>query len=328
MIMEIAKFLFHLLIFPGGLFVISMALLMAGIDRKLVARMQLRQGPPLLQPCYDFLKLMGKDSIIPRNASKKAFLIAPIIGLASILVIPIFIPMYPNIESYISADIIVIIYLLTIPTVALIIGGSSSSSPLAAIGASREVVTMLAYELPMVMAILAVCKKAGTFIGKGVTFSMLDLQGFQMLDGMSLIHLSLIPAAIAFLMVIPAEVGVVPFDMAEAETEICEGPLVEYSGFYLGIYKLTSNIKAFVMTSLFVFLFLGGTGFAITSNLIINIVLNIVLFLVLVLLVMFISITLVRTIAGRFKINQGLKFFWTVPTLLALVSFLLVNLGL
>ena len=326
--MDIAKFLIHLFIFPGGIFLISVALLFAGIDRKLVARMQLRQGPPLLQPCYDFLKLMGKETIIPRNAARKAFIVAPLIGLASILIVPIFIPMFQNIYVFNAADIIVIIYLLTIPAVALVIGGSSSSSPLAGIGASREVVTMLAYELPMVMAILAVCKKAGEYLGEGMTFSMVGIQSFQMFDGTSLFHLSLIPAAIAFLMVIPAEVGVVPFDMAEAETEICEGPLVEYSGLYFGVYKLISNIKAFIMSALFVAIFLGGNGLAITGSPIVNTILNVMLFLILVFIVMFISITLVRTIAGRFKINQGLKFFWTVPALLALISFILVNLGL
>ena len=253
--MEIAKFIFHVLIFPGGLFAIAMALLMSGIDRKIVAKMQLRQGPPLLQPFYDFIKLLGKDVIVPRNALRKAFLLAPIVGLASVLIIPIFIPMYQEAFINSTADIIVIIYLLTISAVMLVVGGSSSSSPLAGIGASREVVTMLAYELPMVMSILAVCKKAGAFMGTNVSFSLLGIQGFQVADGMGLFHITLIPAAIAFLMVIPAEVGVVPFDMAEAETEICEGPLVEYSGLYLALYKLTSQIKAFIMSGLFVALF-------------------------------------------------------------------------
>lgn len=326
--MNIAKLLFNLLIFPGGIFAIGIALFMSGLDRKLVARMQLREGPPLLQPCYDFIKLLGKDTIVPRNAAKKAFLMAPLIGLASILIIPIFIPMYQSIFIKNTADVIVIIYLLTIPAVMLVVGGSASSSPLAGIGASREVVTMLAYELPMVMAILSVCRKAGETLGVGTTFSMVGIQGFQFLDGMSIFHLSLIPAALAFLMVIPAEVGVVPFDMAEAETEICEGPLVEYSGFYLGVYKLIGNIKAFIMSGLFVALFLGGNGIGITGNHGVNVILNILLFLFLTMVVMFISITLLRSVVGRFKINQGLKFFWTVPAALSLISFVLVTLGL
>lgn len=326
--MEIGKLLFNVLIFPGGIFAIFIALLMAGLDRKLVARMQLRKGPPLFQPFYDFIKLLGKNSIIPRNASKKVFLLAPIIGLASILVIPIFIPMYQNVFIINSADIIVILYLLTIPAVTLVIGGSASSSPLAGIGASREVVTMLSYELPMVISILAVCKKAGEVLGVGTTFSMIGIESFQIISGSSLFHIALIPAAIAFLIVIPAEVGVVPFDMAEAETEICEGPLVEYSGFYLGIYKLTSNIKAFIMSSLFVAIFIGGRGITVSNNSTVNLLLSIVLFILLTIIVMFISMTFIRSIVGRFKINQGLKFFWTIPTVLSLISFILITIGL
>ena len=326
--MDIASLLFNILIFPGGIFTIAIALFMSGLDRKLVAKMQLRKGPPLLQPCYDFIKLIGKETIIPRNANKKAFLLAPIIGLASILVIPVFIPMYQNSFIVNSADIIVIIYLLTIPAIMLVVAGSSSSSQLAAIGGSREVVTILAYELPMVMSIIVVCMKCGEALGIGTTFSMVEIQRFQMLHGISLSHIVLIPVALAFLIVIPAEVGVVPFDMAEAETEICEGPLVEYSGIYLGLCKLTSNIKAFIMSSLFVALFLGGRGIALTDNETVNIVLNIILFIVLTFVVMFISITFVRSIVGRFKINQGLKFFWIVPTLLSLLSLTLVWIGL
>ena len=64
-------------------------------------------------------------------------------------------------------------------------------------------------------------------------------------------HWSMIPAAIAMLLVIPSEVGSHPFDVAEAETEICEGPLVEYSGALLGVYKLNHAIKMFILTALF-----------------------------------------------------------------------------
>lgn len=321
------KILFYILIFPGGIFTIAISLLLAGIDRKLVARMQLRQGPPLLQPLFDTFKLFGKEVIVPKNANRKTFLLAPIVGLVCILIIPIFIPVFTKIFSSASADVIVIIYLLTIPAVALVIGGSSSASFFGGIGSSREVVTMIAYELPMVMSILSVCKKAGEVMGVGTVYSMAGLELFQITKGIAILNPALIPAAIAFLMVIPAEVGVVPFDMAEAETEICEGPLAEYSGIYLSLYKLTSNIKAYVMSGLFVALFLGGRGLQIFEIDWINIVINIILFILLVFIVMFISVTLVRSICGRLKINQGLKFYWTVPSLLSVISLILVFIG-
>ena len=82
------------------------------------------------------------------------------------------------------------------------------------------------------------------------------------------------------------------------------------------------------MSGLFVALFLGGKGIGVTGNDTLNIILNVILFLILTLVVMFISITLVRAIAGRFKINQGLKFFWTVPAVLSLISFLAITLAM
>ena len=93
--------------------------------------------------------------------------------------------------------------------------------------------------------------------------------------------ISLLPAAIAFLMILPAKIGVSPFDVSEAETEICEGPLAEYSGIYLGLFKLTHNIKVYVMTALFVVLFLGGVGIT-TGNLAIDLLINTLILVVLV----------------------------------------------
>jgi NADH-quinone oxidoreductase subunit H len=314
--------IFHILIFPGFLFCFFFGLLLSGIDRKIVARMQRRIGPPIVQPFYDFFKLIGKNHIIPRGAAKKTFLIAPILGLLSIVVISVFIPIYGFAFVRNSADIIVILYLLTAPAVTLILGGSSSGSPYAGVGISREMVTMLSYELPLVIIILAVCSKVGHGIESAVniTFSLKDIGAYQASNGMLITNLSMIPAAIAFLICIPAEVGTVPFDVAEAETEICEGPLVEYSGTYLGLYKLTASVKMFIMGSLFVALFLGGNGFGTGISML---PLNTLLMMFFVILIIMVSVSFVRAIVARIKVEQTLKFFWTVPTVLALISLVL-----
>ncbi|WP_040211310.1 respiratory chain complex I subunit 1 family protein [Clostridium polynesiense] len=317
--------LFYVLIYPGFLFTFFAGIILAGIDRKIVARMQRRIGPPLLQPLYDFFKLAGKDSIIPRSAAKRVFIIAPIIGLISVITISLFIPQFGFSFMPEIADMIVIIYLLTIPAVALIIGGSSSGSPFAGVGISREMVTMLAYELPLVIILLAIGAKAGLALEGKVTFSLTTIQQYQATSGLMISKFSLIPAALAFLLIIPAEVGSVPFDVAEAETEICEGPLVEYSGFYLGIFKLTQNIKMFIMTSLFIALFLGGKGFThMTSVPALNLLLNALLLMFLSIIIVFLSISLIKGVIARVKVEQALKFYWTVPTGLALLSLIMV----
>ena len=83
---------FHVLVFPGLLFCIVIGILLAGIHRKLVARMQNRVGPPLLQPWYDFLKCCGKETIIPRHAKRTIFLAAPVVGFAALITAALFIP--------------------------------------------------------------------------------------------------------------------------------------------------------------------------------------------------------------------------------------------
>ena len=106
----------YILICPGFLFCFFAGLLLCGIDRKLVAKMQKRVGPPVLQPFYDFFKLCGKETIIPAAASKTTFLAAPIVGFAALVVIQLFIPIRgftPFAVLGDIADVIVILYLFS-----------------------------------------------------------------------------------------------------------------------------------------------------------------------------------------------------------------------
>ena len=106
----ILQWLFYILIFPGFLFCVVFGILLAGLDRKLVARMQKRVGPPILQPLFDFLKLCGKETIVPRQANKKVFLAAPVIGLASLLVTSLVLPLSATFTACSGvADVIVVL---------------------------------------------------------------------------------------------------------------------------------------------------------------------------------------------------------------------------
>jgi NADH-quinone oxidoreductase subunit H len=310
--------LFYILIFPGALFTMAAGLFLAGVDRKVIAHMQRRIGPPIRQPLYDFMKLLGKETIVPRRANKIVFLGAPIVGYVGLAILMLFIPIFGFTAFSGSADLIVILYLITIAGVALIVGGSSSGSPYAGIGISREMVTMISYELPFVLVLLAVAKKVG---GASLAFSMEAISTWQATHGSMLLHWSMIPAAIAFLLVIPAEVGVQPFDVAEAETEICEGPLIEYSGAALGVFKLNTAMKMIIMTGLFTALFLGGirTG---------HIALDAVLFVAICTVVTVICMTTVHAVTARLKIENLFKFYWTIVSGLALTSLILVWCGL
>ena len=307
-------YLVYILIFPGLLFSTVFGLYLAGIDRKVVARMQKRTGPPVLQPAYDFFKLLGKETIVPGGAARRTFLIAPYIGLASLIVTVLFIPI-GGLQAFGGmADMVVILYLITIPSLAMIFGGSASASPYAGVGVSRSMVAIMAYELPLILVLLAVGKAAAV---KAVRSSLEQVTLYQQFFGSFLFDWRLIPAALAMLLVIPCEVGAHPFDVGEAETEICEGPLVEYSGAPLAVFKLSHAVKMFVMTALFTALFLAGIS---TGMLWLDVVIAIVICTVVTLLCM----TLLHAVTARLKVEQMFKFFWTVVSGLALVSLLLV----
>ena len=312
------EYIGYILIFPGFLFCFVVGLLLTGIDRKLVARMQKRVGPPILQPFYDFFKLCGKETIVPAAASGPVFMAAPIVGLAALVVLQLFIPIHGFTAFSGMADVIVILYLLLIPAMAAMLGGAASGSPYAGIGLSREMVTVISCELPLVLVLLAVGKVAG---GDSVTFSMSNIVKFQLDNGSLITHASLIPAAIAFLLIIPGETGSHPFDTAEAETEICEGLLAEYSGGPLAVFKLTNSIKLLTMTSLFTALFLGGIGVGIPAvDALIMFAFSVVITIV--------TVSLVHAVTARLKIEQVFKYYWTIVTALALVSLVMAWYGL
>ena len=305
--LTVVETLGYILIFPGFLFCFLIGLLLAGIDRKIVAKMQKRVGPPVLQPFYDFFKQM-------------------------------FIPVFSFTAFSTMADVIVILYLLLIPALSMILGGAASGSPYAGVGLSREMVTVIACELPLVLVLLAVAKTVGNATGSGLVFSMSEIIRYQLANGSLIAHVSMIPAAIAFLLIIPGETGSHPFDTAEAETEICEGLLAEYSGAPLAVYKLSHSIKVLTLESLFVALFLGGIGRALgalTAALglsgaaagMITGLLGAIVLVLLCIVITILFISLVHAITARLKIEQVFKYYWTVVTGLALLSLVLAWYG-
>lgn len=318
------------MIFPGLLYATAGGLLLAGLDRKIIARMQRRVGPPVLQPTYDFLKLCGKETIVPHAANKPVFLAAPFVGYVSLVVMMLLIPIGGYSAFSGKADLIVILYLLTIPAVAMIVGGSASGSPFAGIGISREMVTMMAYELPLIIVFLSVAKLVG---GDSMNFSLQDITAWQEQNGPVILSLSMIPAAIAMLLIIPAEVGMQPFDVAEAETEICEGPLVEYSGFPLGMFKLGTAVRIFVMTSLFTSLFLGGItsgihiGWTVCGVYVGDLLVRGLIHFAICAVITLLCMTFIHAITARLKIEHLFKFYWTVVAGLSLISLILVWIG-
>jgi len=232
----------YCLVFPGLIFTALVGMAASYIDRKVTARVQWRVGPPLLQPYYDFVKLLTKEVIIPKGASKWTFLLAPVIGMAAVVIVSVMIwTAMINKESSFNGDLLLIIYLLVVPSIMVIIGGFASANPLASLGASREMKLIIAYELPFVIAM------AVPVIGTGYTIRLGEIISFQRDFGVITGQLSGLIAFLVVMLCVQAKLSLVPFDMAEAETEIIAGPLIEYSGAPLAIYKLTRMMLLFVV---------------------------------------------------------------------------------
>ena len=308
-------------IFPGGVFALVIGFLFKGLDRRVEARLQRRVGPPLIQPWLDTAKLLTKETLIPRTACRQAFLMAPVVGFAGMAVCAAFIPVPGVFDGlYNMGDLLVLFYLLPIPAIAVMMGGSASSSPFGAVGFSREMIIMLAYETPLLMILLATAMLVGKSLNGGdwgAEFSLLKIVEWQQANGSLGFNPVMIPAFLAYLIFLPGTMGVPPFDIPEAETEIVEGPLLEYGGPLLALFHVGSALKTFVVLGLGVAMFFPGTlgDFWL---------LNLVWFLVKCLALMLVSLTLVKSATGRYRIDQAFRFFVLVPTMLALCSLLLV----
>lgn len=300
------------LLFPGGVFALALALGLKGLDRRIAARLQGRVGPPLLQPFFDLVKLGFKQRTVPTMACEGVFFGAPLIGVVALLGAIVLVPisgLYA--PSPLLGNLLVLLYLLMVPGIVLMLAGSASGSPFGAIGFSREMVLMLAYETPLVLVAVTVALRTGLAQGHWVDFSLADIVAWQRAHGANLLDPLMWPAVAAFLLFLPANLGIVPFDIPEAETEVLEGPLLEYSGPDLGLFKVMSALKTLVVLSLGIALFLplpfsGMGGFA--------------GWLAEIVLLALLAVTVVRLSAGRMRIDQAFGFFLTWPSLLAAAS--------
>jgi NADH-quinone oxidoreductase subunit H len=298
---------FYYLIFPGFLFTAVVGMLVGWIDRKVTARVQWRKGPPWYQNFVDFIKLLGKEVIVPK-AGKGIFLAAPLLGLVSISIVATIlgrILIEPS-QSFLG-DLIVVIYLLTIPAIAVIIGASVSANPLASVGASREIKLVLSYELPFILAIVITIVKTKGFI------RIDDIISYQMNNGSILNSVSGIIAFVVAILCMQAKLGFVPFDMAEAEQEIMAGPYIEYSGAPLAIFKLTRQMLLVVLP-----IFLISIFWAYSPN---------IYWFVLKYIILLVIIILIKNTNPRIRIDQAIRFFWGPVTFAALVGIILALIG-
>jgi len=286
--------LFEVFIFPGVLFLFVFGLWAEFFDRRVYARMQNRIGPPWFQPLADIIKLIAKEDLIPEEANVIFFKAAPVFALAAVLAAFVYIPLWStNAIASFYGDIIVVLYLLTLPTIAIFLGGWYSTSLFARIGSVRNVTQFFAYEVPLLMGMLAPTLLANTW-----SFSELTAY-YHAHPQYTLINLI---AFVVCLISLQGKLEKAPFDIPEAETEIVAGGFTEYSGRLFAMLRLALDIEMVVGASLIAAVFLPFgfglgpvAGFAVYMAKVISIV-----FL----------LSVGRTIFARMRMDQMIAFCW------------------
>ena len=300
------------------------SLLWGGIDRKLVARMQRRMGPPLLQPFYDFLKLVAKESIIPRDANG-FFEIAPVLALATSIALLAYTPLGFEPIFGTKGDVILFIYLLTLIGFLRVLGAVSSGSPYAQIGAQREMVILVSREGPMMLALFTILWRLNE-LGVTKPFSMGTFYEHNIWElGTPLSLIGTFILLFVFMAWLASEIEVGYFDIPEAETELAEGTMAEYSGRHLALFELANAIKAFVSASLVVAIFFpwGISGYLGLSG-VGAIVADLLFHTLKVFAVLFVSMSVFRAVTGRLRISQAVTLFWARMLPAAIVGALLL----
>ena len=277
-----------------------------GIMRKLRAAIHSRIGPPVTQPYWDLLKLLGKEDL--RSTGGIVYASLPAFTLGSALLLATLIPMGSAAPLAFAGDMIVVIYVAAMSGVLLMLGGFASASPYASIGSSREMMMLLSVE-----PILAVALSVGAF--KAKTLAVGGIANWQVQNGPCI---SMAIAGVAFFLALQAIAGKLPFDIAEADQEIMGGPLVEQSGPRLALFRWAMWVKQLVLAFLLVEVFFPWPHF---GNYLIDPIATIVKVLMVLVLVAVIDV-----VNPRLRIDQALGYYMRVAfSSLAALAFAVIG---
>jgi NADH-quinone oxidoreductase subunit H len=281
------------------------------VERKIAGRIQDRLGPNragpfgLLQPFADVIKIFTKEITTPDGADKVVFNIAPVLSVASVLLIWAVVPFASTVVgTEINVGVLYIVAVGSFGIVAILMAGWSSNNKFALLGAFRAVAQMVSYEVPMVLALMIPTLFAGSM---GVS---------TIVANQSIWYILIAPlAALIFLISSMAEVGRAPFDLLEAESEIVAGFHIEYSGMAFGWFYVGEFLHVWTVSALLGTLFLGGwRGPGAEALPILGI-----LYFYFKTFICYFLITWIRLSLPRIRIDHMLAFNWKFLTPLSMV---------
>jgi NADH-quinone oxidoreductase subunit H len=287
--------LLRLLIFPGLLFAVPAAWFFLWAERKALAVMQQRVGPPFMQPFFDFMKLMGKE--VPAREGLSGFLMKlwPILSVASAAGAVGLLPVIPRSFGF-TGDLILLLSLLELPSMFIIAAGFSSRSLWGELGSSREAVMSVSYNVLFLMAVVSIAVSQHTF----------SLSALAQSQGSPLRWLGIA----AILVCLPAKLHINPFSVTNAEQEIYAGPMTEYAGPELALWELAHGLE-----------WVAATGLVATliAPVIANFWFAALLFVVLSCAIVLL-LSVVAAATARLTIDSSVRFYWQCALVFAVIG--------
>lgn len=242
--------LIYLILFPGLLFQAITGLVFEWLDRKLLARFQRRVGPPWFQPLADLIKLISKEDLLPKGANDLVATLLPLVSLSSVLTAGLYIPIAGFTPFSFEGDLIVIMFLMSVPTLAYYLAGVVSVGIYSILGGGRSLLQYFSYEVPLIIALSGPAIMAGSWTVKEIMLSQTTLGPFILFQ------------PLGFILAIVGLIGKLkrdPLDIPKAKSEVVGGPLTEFTGGKLAMWHLLMNIQAVIGIFLIINLYLGWT---------------------------------------------------------------------
>src|SRR5437588_8940605 len=301
-------------------------------ERKLIGWIQIRIGPNrvgpagLLQPIADGVKLLLKEIIVPTNANKGLFLLAPVLMLTPALAAWAVIPFAPEIVlADINAGLLYIMALSSMGVYGVIVAGWASNSKYAFLGAMRSAAQMVSYELAMGFALVVVLMVSGSLNLADIVYA----QGRGMfadrgLNFMSWNWLPLAPMLVVYFVSGVAETNRAPFDVVEGESEIVAGHMIEYSGMTFALFFMAEYMNMWLISALCAVMFFGGWQAPVDS-----VVLNWIPPFGWLLIKMFVIVSMflwIRATFPRYRYDQIMRLGWKVFIPLTLIWIAVIGL--
>lgn len=282
------------------------------VERKGIGRFQERPGPNrvgpfgLIQPFADMLKIFTKELITPKGADWVPYNLAPVLIVASTIMVWAVLPFNPTTYgTNISIGILFVVAVGSLGEMGIILGGWGSNNKYALLGSFRVMAQLISYEIPMVVVLLIPVMLSGSMALNDIVKSQ------------SIWNILLAPvAALIYFISLIAENARAPFDLAEADSEIVAGVNIEYSGLKFGFFYVGDFLHAFTMALLFATVFLGGWQGPYAEQ---YPILGFVYYFIKTWAVYFVNLWM-RFSLPRFRIDQMMAFNWKILTPLALVT--------